>query len=871
MNWILGLIGAVAGASVANEHELFGAVVGFAVSFLLVSVHGLRGQVDTLGRKLAALELKPAAPDSVTPSTLRPAALDAVPRQAPPPLPDTSLPGVARDASAPRTPSGLERLVGYLKSWFTEGNVPVKIGVLVLLFGVASALKYAAALGYFNPSIEVRMAAIAGVAMLGLAFGWRERLRRPAFGLSLQGGALGVLLLTVFASFRLYGLLPPMLAFALVAVLVAGSALLAVLQANMALAVLGFLGGYLAPVLIATGSSNPVGLFAYYAVLNAAVFAISWRHSWRLLNLVGFAFTFGVGSAWGSKFYRPELFGTVEPFLILFFLSYIIIGLLYVTRQMAHRRPWVDGTLVFGTPLVAFPLQAAMLKDDRLGLAFSALLVALVYAALVYWLHRRRGERLLTEAYGALALGFATLAVPLAFSASTTASVWALEGAGVAWLGLRQQRNVPWLAGLALQLLGAGAFVLSLFDVHGGSDAQRLLLLNANWLGAAIIAFSGYALSLVHDRMKPRYRLPWLLFGWATFWWLAAGSLQLDLAQQSLGEWQFATLYLAVTAAGAILLRDALSWRRMNSLFALSAVLGFALVIAANDKFHAPVTSPTWMPWLAYAAAIAWGLWESREIELRSLAFSHLAVLWTLALAITLQLAWLADVQSLGQGWRFLAWAVPVGAASLVLWRRPEVLAWPRAKVFEAYRNGWFLPALALMALAFATGLACEGSAVPLAYVPVLNPVDLALLGTGLLWFALIGNFTALQPLQRAWPLAAIAFITFATLRAVHHAHGEPWSAELLQSGFSQASLTIVWSLAGVAACVVGSRRRNRQVWIGGALLMVVVLLKLPTVDRHYMGNLPGIVSFLSVGLLLVVVGYLAPSPPRLLAPQDPA
>ena len=292
-----------------------------------------------------------------------------------------------------------------MKGWFTEGNVPVKIGVLVLLFGVAAALKYAAAQGYFTLTIEARLALIAGAGIIGLGIGWRERERRPAFGLSVQGGALGVLLLTVFAAYRLYALLPPGLAFALVVVLVAGSAALALLQNNMALAVLGFLGGYLAPVLISTGSANHVGLFSYYAILNAAVFAISWRQSWRLLNLIGFAFTFAVGTAWGSKYYRPELFSSVEPFLILFFLFYIVIGLLYVIRQSEHRRPWVDGTLVFGTPLLAFPLQAGMLKDDRLGLAFSALVVAVIYAALVFWLRRRRGERLLTEAYAALAAG----------------------------------------------------------------------------------------------------------------------------------------------------------------------------------------------------------------------------------------------------------------------------------------------------------------------------------------------------------------------------------------------------------------------------------------------------------------------------------
>jgi uncharacterized membrane protein len=45
-------------------------------------------------------------------------------------------------------PTGSTSVGAALKSWFTEGNVPVKIGVLVLLFGVAAALRYAAAEGY---------------------------------------------------------------------------------------------------------------------------------------------------------------------------------------------------------------------------------------------------------------------------------------------------------------------------------------------------------------------------------------------------------------------------------------------------------------------------------------------------------------------------------------------------------------------------------------------------------------------------------------------------------------------------------------------------------------------------------------------------
>lgn len=890
MNWVLALIGAVVGAGLADDRGVLGAVLGFLVVYLLVAVNRLRAEVAALDRKLAArmqaqafaaAHGSPAAMPAVAPAAPMPmreppassSADAALPAGIAPPASiaqPSSIGNFARPEAAafaappPAEPGWLARLAQRVKAWFTEGNVPVKIGVLVLLFGVAAALRYATAQGYFTFPIEIRLALIAGAAVAALLLGWRERLRRPAFGLSLQGGALGALLLTVFAAYRLYSLLPPTLALALVVVLVAGSALLAVMQQNMALAVLGFLGGYLAPVLISTGSANHIGLFSYYAVLNAAVFAISWRQSWRLLNLMGFAFTFGVGAAWGRQYYRPELFASVEPFLIVFFLFYIAIGLMYVLRQVEHRRPWVDGTLVFGTPLVAFPLQAAMLKDDRLGMAFSALLVALIYAGLVYWLRQRRGERLLTEAYAALALGFATLAVPLAFSASTTASLWALEGAGVAWLGLRQNRNLPWLGGLALQLLAAGAYAMALFDPPPHATSSQLLLLNSDFLGAAILAFAGFALSLMHDRHRARFALPALLFVWASCWWLFAGISQLDRADASIGQWRFAALYLAVSVAGAALLRERLAWPRLNWMIALAALAGVPLAIAADDQLGAALATPTLPGWAAYFSAMAWALWSAQRGPSRSLALAHASALWTLALALTMQAKDFNDAQHLAQGWQFLGLVSPVLLLSLGLWRASYVFAWPRAEQFRDYRAAWFGLAIPLMMLALFAGLFLEGSALPLPYMPLLNPLELSLLALALLLFALFANFTVLAPLRRTWPLLAFLFVTMAVLRAVHQLHQQPWSPALLNSGFSQACLTVVWSLIGVGAWIMGSRRANRQVWMGGAVLMIIVLLKLLAIDRNYMGNLPGIVSFMAVGLLLVGVGYIAPSPPKL-------
>jgi uncharacterized membrane protein len=48
-----------------------------------------------------------------------------------------------------------------------------------------------------------------------------------------------------------------------------------------------------------------------------------------------------------------------------------------------------------------------------------------------------------------------------------------------------------------------------------------------------------------------------------------------------------------------------------------------------------------------------------------------------------------------------------------------------------------------------------------------------------------------------------------------------------------------------------------------GAGLMVIVVLKLFAIDLGNTGTVARIVSFLGVGVMLLVVGYFSPVPPR--------
>jgi len=357
----------------------------------------------------------------------------APPLPPPPPAPPPAWSGPLQPVSIAPVADGRAEpgrdVFSWIKDWFTEGNVPVKVGMLVLFAGVAALLKYAADEGWFTFPIELRLLGVALAAIAALVFAWRQRETRRGFALSLQGGAIGILLLTVFAAFRLYHLLPATPAFALMVVLVAGVCMLAVLQDALALAVLGILAGFAAPILISTGSGNHVALFSYYALLNIAIFAIAWQRAWRVLNLIGFFFTYAIGTIWGVLAYRSSLFDSTEPFMLLFFAIYLVVPILYALKRAPEKRGAIDGTLVFGNPLAAFALQGALLEWERTPLAISALVLGIIYLLCAASLLRR--VRVLGESFAVLALGFSTLSVPLALSARTTGCIFALEGAAL--------------------------------------------------------------------------------------------------------------------------------------------------------------------------------------------------------------------------------------------------------------------------------------------------------------------------------------------------------------------------------------------------------------------------------------------------------
>jgi uncharacterized membrane protein len=208
--WIIGLlIGLVIGGYIDDiEGAIVGAALG-AIAGLLISlfrrnstlnnllerVGKLEEQLADLQRQLATARVAPPEAASVASEAATPIAEPTPSEPEAPPQPTASetppvpaLQAEARTAETlsapaereppgpPEPPAGMDALTR-LWDWLTGGNALVRVGVVVLFFGVAFLLKYA--YEHTNVPIELRLTGVAIGAIVMLVIGWRLRTRKP--------------------------------------------------------------------------------------------------------------------------------------------------------------------------------------------------------------------------------------------------------------------------------------------------------------------------------------------------------------------------------------------------------------------------------------------------------------------------------------------------------------------------------------------------------------------------------------------------------------------------------------------------------------------------------------------------------------------
>ncbi len=412
----------------------------FALIIIIVLLVIFISKVNTLSNRLADLEREIAGLGSGTGVKKPGQAKPSEPVSAAPLPPAVASAGVAQPVDAQRhLPPSKEKPSRSREEWeaLIGGKILNRIGALALIIATAFFLKLAFDRDLIGETGRVLIGGVAGVLSLLAAYRARSR-GFDIFAQGLVGAGIAILYLSVYASFNYYQLVPQWVAFLLMSVVTIVTLAQGVYYNSLAVAILGWAGGFLTPFLLSTGQSNEIGLFTYIALLDIGLLAVYiYRGTWKVLEPLILGGTWITYVAWYDQFYTAYDLGTTVFFALVF---------------------W---GLFFGIDIIRFVKKIPVSMLSRIGSAANAMIVFLaLYAIVDPSYHEWMGG--LTLLLGLLYLGvgilpehlaaippamrkqnvilsilFLVIATEIQFTGLSSVFFWSLEGGLLLWIGSR--------------------------------------------------------------------------------------------------------------------------------------------------------------------------------------------------------------------------------------------------------------------------------------------------------------------------------------------------------------------------------------------------------------------------------------------------
>ena len=498
------------------------------------SISRLQSQVADLKGRITELESAPRDSALTAAAPVRP--MVATPPVAPPPAavppiaevaegtPQPAAPEEPRDAvPAPPTSPAKQRF-----DWerFVGLRLPIWLGAIALSVAGFFFVSYAIESGFFTPEMRVLSAALASLAFLAAAEFVRRRVSTgnpAAIAAALAAASIATAYATAYLATLSYHLIPSgggFIATAAVSVL----AIAVALAFGEIVALIGIVGGFVAPLVYGSGDANAPFLVIYLLALTAVTFGIvRYRNWWRLstigliapafwglvwaatpvlrddalwgsIYLIGFAaiLTIATWSGWRQDdpdFRWRELRGLLTPQRATLFAGVILSALGFLV-------------VLFDTPLRTITLDdgtVALVTGRNIGhwqgfIVYAALAVALGFASAQ---HRLLQLPILV----AFVLALAMWSKP----ESTAATITIISGAIIFGFGaldqFRRLREPGLWAGVAA-FIGVAFYLAALFRIagwQGALESRHLWALGALAIAAAFVAL----LALFGRRIGP--------------------------------------------------------------------------------------------------------------------------------------------------------------------------------------------------------------------------------------------------------------------------------------------------------------------------------------------------------------------------------
>lgn len=463
---------------------------------LLEQVRELTARVHRL-ETLFELQDPQTEPDPVAP--IRPVVVEIPPpsRTYPPPERTSQTPTppppppqpVYATVSAAAERDDLEARIG--SQWLN------RIGIAAMLIGVSYFLKLAFDNKWISATGQVAIGLLAGIAVVL----WSERFRSRGyriFSYSLKAVGIGTLYLSLWASFQMYHLVSPGVAFFCMLIVTAATCAMAWSQDAEVLAVFAITGGFSTPLLVSTGQNREIALFSYVVMLDLGILALVAFKPWRRLLLLGFIGTLLLYVGWNSEFYDRSQLTLTLFFATIFFLIFAIAPLLMLRQE---RGVGIMPLILAFVNACTYFLQAYVMIMDisHTEMAWFSLALAAVYLGLNTLRPRSdaAGEHNLRLMHLALAVALVTVAIPIRLDGHWITIGWFVEAAALLWVGQRIKSEL--LNVFALTALILGVVRLLAYDDFDTSQLIFNLRMATFAIAIAVLGFVAHAASKRED------------------------------------------------------------------------------------------------------------------------------------------------------------------------------------------------------------------------------------------------------------------------------------------------------------------------------------------------------------------------------------
>ena len=399
-----------------------------------------------------------------------------IPKQPPPFSSETKIPRqpqaeIFSSNYAPKLPSkqNLEKFIGE--------NLISKIGIVILILGVAIGAKYAIDKNWITPLMRIIIGYAFGFGLLGFAFKLREKYLN--FSAVLLSGAMAIMYFITFFAHSLYDIFNQTTAFVLMLIFTAFTVAAAINFSRQVIANIGLVGAYAIPFLLSNNSGNVTFLFTYIAIINLGILAISVKKYWKSLFYLSFIFTWLIFFGWYvSDYQTTEHFNLALLFLTIYFFTFYLTFLAY--KLVSHQSVAIENiALILSNSFIFYGIGYLIFEsregfEKYLGLftagnaaihfvfAFAVSRLKMVSTDLVYLL-------------SALVLTFITIAIPVQLDGQVVTLVWTAEAAILFWIGRTKLVSLYEYYSFLLMFLASFSLLLDLQQTFYFQTAQEII------------------------------------------------------------------------------------------------------------------------------------------------------------------------------------------------------------------------------------------------------------------------------------------------------------------------------------------------------------------------------------------------------------